>query len=52
MTDTTLSAPAIFAIALAFALTGLVAYELVVTHPNAEQLVRWAQAPIDAALGL
>ena len=41
-----LSAPGILAVALAFALTALVAYDFVLTQPEAEQLVRWAQVPI------
>ena len=46
MTENTLSAPGILAVALAFALAGLAAYGFVLTHPEAEQLIRWAQVPI------
>jgi hypothetical protein len=46
MTEKALSAPSILAIALAVAFVGFVAYGFVITHPEAEQLVRWAQAPI------
>jgi hypothetical protein len=46
MTETTLSAPGILALAFAFALAGLMAYSFGITHPEAEQLVRWAQMPI------
>ena len=46
-TEKPLSAPDILAIALAFALAGLAGYAFV--QPEAEQLVRWAQAPISTA---
>jgi hypothetical protein len=49
MTETTpLSAPGILAIAVAFAL-GVIGYGFVIAHPEAEHLVRWAQAPISTA---
>jgi hypothetical protein len=41
-----LSAHTIFVISVGFALLGLVAYGSVITHPDAEELVRWAQIPI------
>src|SRR5262245_58063427 len=41
-----LSAPAIFAVSFAFALVGLVGYGYVIMHPEAQQLLSWAQTPI------
>jgi hypothetical protein len=41
-----LSAPAIFAVAFAFALVGSCGYGFVIMHPEAQQLLRWAQVPI------
>jgi hypothetical protein len=46
MTEKTLSAPGILAISFAFAVAGLVAYGVVITQPESEHLVRWAQTPI------
>ena len=46
LTEKPLSAPGILAVALAVALAGLMAYGFVLTHPEAEQLIRWAQVPI------
>jgi len=45
-----LSAPQILIVAVAFALLGLGLYGVLITHPHAAQLMKWARAPISSVI--